>query len=238
MASARRAYQKPSGARRVTDAPHVEWTRPSQLSADGLHVWRIALSAPPSPAAGAALAAEEVARARHLVDPAARARFLALRQATRAILARYVGAAPAALRFGREARGKPRILEPATDWHFNLSDSRDLALLAVSRSGPVGIDVEYVRVVSRRDGIARRMFGEAVAAALADSPPHERDSLFFRHWTAFEARQKATGAGLAGPRADPADWRVSHFVPAPGWLAAIAHATGLAPRIEFFRFTG
>jgi 4'-phosphopantetheinyl transferase len=220
----------------LTDTLNVDWSRPSQLPAGGLHVWRIVLSVAPSPADGAALAPEEFARARRLVDPAARARFLALRQATRAILARYVEAAPAALRFGREARGKPLIVEPATDWQFNLADSRDLALVAVSRSGPVGIDLEHLRVVARRDAIARRMFGEATVAALADSPPHERDALFFRHWTAFEARQKATGAGLAGPRADPADWRVRHFVPAPGCLAALAHAAALEPSVRFFRF--
>lgn len=222
----------------MTDAPLVAWASPSPLPEDGLHVWRIGLSATPSPLDAIALPADEVGRAERLVDPAARRRFLALRQATRAILARYVGAAPAALRFERQARGKPVLAEPASDWHFNLTDSRDLALLALSRDGPVGIDLEFLRPVPRRDGIVRRLFAAEVADALARSPVAERDALFFRHWTAFEARQKATGAGLAGPRADPADWQVRHFVPAPDCLAAVAHGPARAPRLWFFSFAG
>lgn len=222
----------------MTDAPLVAWTRPSALPDDGLHVWRIGLSAAPSPLDAIALPADEVGRAERLVDPAARRRFLALRQATRAILARYVGAAPAALRFARQARGKPVLAAPASDWHFNLTDSRDLALLAVSRDGPVGIDLEFLRPVPRRDGIVRRLFATEVADALAGAPAAERDALFFRHWTAFEARQKATGAGLGGPRADPADWQVRHFAPAPDCLAALAHPPAVAPRLWFFHFIG
>lgn len=234
MASARRGYQKPRAALPMIDPPLVAWTTPAQLPAHGLHVWRIRLSAQPSPWDGIALPDDEVARARRLVDPAARARSLALRQATRAILARYVDAAPAALRFAREARGKPALVAPSGELRFNLTDSRDLALLAVSRTGPVGIDVEYVRAVQRRDGIARRLFADGLVAALEHAPPADRDALFFRHWTAFEALQKATGAGLAGPRTDPADWQVRHFVPAPGSVAALAHGARVREPVFYF----
>lgn len=219
----------------MTDAPVVGWTCPESLPAGGLHVWRISLCTGPSTAGPTGLAADEIERAQRLVDPIARRRFIALRQATRAILARYVDRDPAELAFGRETRGKPRLADPASDWVFNLTDSRDLALLAVSRAGPVGIDLEHIRPVPRREGIARRILGQGLVDALADSPPAERDALFFRQWTAFEALQKATGAGLAGPRADPADWRVHHFVPAPGCIAALAH--GAEPGVPFFYFS-
>lgn len=220
----------------MTVTPPAEWTRPAQLPPDGLHVWRIVLSGRTAPGEPVTLPGDEAVRARRLVDPKARSRFLALRHATRAILARYVRSTPAALRFAREARGKPILVEPRTDWAFNLTDSRDLALLAVSRIGAVGIDLEHLRAVARRDGIARRMFGEDMVAELARSPAAERDTVFFRRWTAFEALQKATGAGLAGPRADPDDWRVRHFVPAPGCLAALAHRAALDPEIHYFSF--
>jgi len=221
----------------MTDTPLTAWVESAEVPPSGLHVWRIALGAGPPPAQ-ATLPTDEAVRARRLVDPAARSRFLTLRVATRAILARYVDGAPAALRFGRAARGKPFLLEPATDWAFNLADSRDLALLAVSRLGPVGIDVEYLRDVPRRDAIARRMFPADLVAALEAAPADARDALFFRHWTTFEALQKATGAGMSGPRADPAEWRVRHFAPAPGCVAALAHAAAIEARIHFFSFAG
>ena len=233
-----RGYQKDGGAPPVTDAPRVDWATVRQLPADGLHVWRIALSPAPSPSVAMTLPAEELARAGRLVDPAARERFLALRQALRAILARYVDSAPEGLRFGREARGKPFLVEPPSDWAFNLSDSRDLALLAVSRAGPVGVDLEHLRTVPRRDGIARRIFTAEQVAALEESPAEARDALFFQHWTAFEALQKATGAGLAGPRADPAAWRVRHFVPTPGCIAALAHGAAIDTEILFLSYAG
>lgn len=222
----------------MTDEPVVRWRDVRRPPAAGLHVWRISLSVEPGPCAATTLSADELARARRLVDPAARARHLALRQALRAILARYVDSGPAQLRFGREARGKPFVAEPPTDWTFNLSDSRELALLAVSRTGPVGVDLEHLRPLPRRDGIARRIFAAAQVAALEASPVEARDALFFRHWTAFEALQKATGAGLAGPRADPADWRVRHFVPAPGAIAALAHPAAVDAEILFFSYAG
>jgi 4'-phosphopantetheinyl transferase len=220
----------------MTDAPPVHWTTPARLPADAVHVWRIDLSARDRSGEPATLAPDEIARARRLIDPRAQDRFIALRQATRAILARYVDRPAEALAFGREARGKPVLADPPGDWCFNLSDSGDLALLAVARSRPLGIDVEYVRAVPRRDAIARRLLGDAVVAALARLPADAGDILFFREWTAFEARQKATGAGLAGPRADPGEWPVRHFAPAPGVIAALAQRDAGDPAIAFLRF--
>ncbi len=222
----------------MTDTPVVEWREAHQPPPVGLHVWRIGLSAQPAHSATPTLSADELARARRLVDPAARARYLALRRALRAILARYIGGEPEQLRFGREARGKPFVAAPPTDWAFNLSDSRDLALLAVSRTGPVGVDLEHLRPLPRRDGIARRVFAAEQVAALEASPAAVRDALFFRGWTAFEALQKATGSGLAGPRADPAKWRVRHFVPAPGAIAALVHPAAVQAEILFFGYAG
>lgn len=222
----------------MTDAPVVEWREVRQLPPGGVHVWRIGLSTEPALSPATTLSADELARARRLVDPAARTRHLALRRALRTILAGYLGSAPERLRFGREARGKPFVVDPPTDWAFNVSDSRDLALLAVARPGPVGVDLEHVRPLPRRDGIARRMFSAEQVAALEASPAEARDTLFFRHWTAFEALQKATGAGLAGPRADPADWRVRHFVPAPAAVAALAHPATVETEILFFSYAG
>jgi 4'-phosphopantetheinyl transferase len=214
--------------------PRIEprWTAPTSLPSAGLHVWRIGLTVA-DPEAVEGLSDDELARARRLVEPA-RVRFLAVRLAARAILSRYVGAPAATLRFVTAPRGKPSIGHPPTDWSFNLSDSGDLALLAVSRAGPVGIDVERLREVPLREAIAQRMLPAAAHDELRGLKGTAGDAAFLRHWTAFEARQKATGAGLSGPRAVAADWRVLHFVPADGWIAALAHPSALTPSIHFY----
>jgi 4'-phosphopantetheinyl transferase len=216
--------------------PGIEpaWTVPTVLPSSGLHVWRIPLAG--ADAAGIdGLSVDEVARARRLAEPS-RWRFLAVRRAARTILSRYVGAPPATLRFVTSPRGKPSIGHPATDWLFNLSDSGDLALLAVSRAGPVGIDLERLRAVSRRAAIARRMLPLDAHEQVALTPGPAGDAVFLMHWTAFEARQKATGAGLSGPRAIAADWNVVHFVPAQGWIAALARPTGQEDAVCFYRY--
>ncbi len=208
------------------------WTAPTSLPPTGLHVWRIPLAgSDPEDIEG--LSDDELARARRLVDPV-RGRYLAVRRAARHILARYVGAPAATLRFVAAPRGKPSIGHPATDWLFNLSDSGDLAVLAVSRAGPVGIDVERLREVPRPEAIARRMLPPTAHDDLLQAEAVARDALFLRHWTAFEARQKATGAGLSGPRAVATEWRVVHFVPEEGWIAALAYPAGVAPAIRFY----
>lgn len=214
--------------------PGIEplWSTPTSLPSAGLHVWRIPLAgADPDRVEG--LSEDEVARAGRLAEPV-RARFLAVRRAARHILSRYVGATPAALRFVAAPRGKPSIGYPATDWLFNLSDSGDLALLAVSRTGPVGIDLERLREIRRSEAIAERMLPPPAHDELRLARGAARDAVFLRHWTAFEARQKATGAGLSGPRAVDAEWQVVHFVPEEGWIAALAHPTGLTPSLHFY----
>jgi 4'-phosphopantetheinyl transferase len=216
----------------------VDWTTPACLPREDVHIWRIDLTAGDDPREPTTLTGDEIARARRLLDPRAQRRFLTLRRATRAILARYLGRRPETLAFGQEARGKPVLADRAGEWCFNLSDSRDLALLAVARARPLGIDVEHVRPVPRRDAIARRLLGDPVVEALARLPGDAGDALFFREWTAFEARQKATGDGLAGPRADPGEWPVRHFVPAPGTIAALAHQAAGDATIAFLSFRG
>jgi 4'-phosphopantetheinyl transferase len=126
------------------------------------------------------------------------------------------------------------VVDPPTRWDFNQTDSGPLALLAVSDVGPIGVDLEEVRPVARRDAIARRMFAAEACQEIAEAKPDERDHAFLAHWTAFEARQKATGEGLHGTRADPAKWRILHFAPAPGWIAALAHAADIEPAVAWF----
>src|SRR3954465_6512454 len=69
-------------------------------------------------------------------------RYVARQGALREILARYAAVTPERLQLVRSNRGKPIL--PGGGPHFSVSDSGDLALVAVARR-EVGVDVERVR---------------------------------------------------------------------------------------------
>ena len=131
------------------------------------------------------------------LQPAPQGRRARIDQLLRRVLAPYVGLAPEALRFGREARGRPFLLvDNAPD--FNLSDTRGGTLVAVAARGRVGIDLERLdRQLSHRD-LARRYFAEREIAALEAMPDEAARQAFLRLWTAKESSCKATGTGIFG----------------------------------------
>jgi 4'-phosphopantetheinyl transferase len=115
------------------------------------------------------------------------------------VLAAYVGLPPARLRFAREARGKPQLVDVADGLAFNLSHSHDQGLLAVSRLQPLGADIEVQRPMSDLDALARSHFTAAELKAWGALPHERRQDGFFAAWTRKEAYVKALGAGLAVP---------------------------------------
>ncbi len=152
----------------------------------------------------------------------------------RAILGDYVDGAPDALEIETTPEGKPYL--PAGQLHFNLSHSRDVALVAISREAPVGIDLEHPREFGAPDRLARRICSEREYASLqrlggpAGASPDARRQLL-RLWVRKEAVLKGTGEGL-GRDPDQVDvlddeladgWRCLDLPsPATGFQAALA----------------
>lgn len=171
-----------------------------------------------------------------------------LDQRLRRALAPYVGCAPEALRFGREARGRPYLwmrASSASGLDFNLSHTEGGCVIAVARARRVGIDLERSdrRMPALR--LAQRYFAPDEAAALAALGPAEQSRAFVHAWTAKEACCKATGSGLAGQLAawrfasdsegeaprllalppgagEPHHWQLRRLTPATGYTAALA----------------
>jgi 4'-phosphopantetheinyl transferase len=163
-------------------------------------VWRIPLDAATAPDTNAIaeLSERERERSALFATDALRNRWLHAHVAMRRILAREVDVAPALIAYEEGPGGKPHLASPAsTGVEHNLSDSGDLALLAVSRAGPVGVDVEYMRPQRELEAIARSHFAPEEQAALSALPDGERFAAFYRIWTRKEAFIKATGTGLA-----------------------------------------
>ena len=94
---------------------------------------------------------------------------------------------------------------------------------------PLGVDLEQLRPVHYPARIALRMWGAETAALFQDMNDPASQRLFFSHWTAMEARQKALGRGIFQAPVSETRAPCRHFIPRDGFIAAIATLeTGLA----------
>ncbi len=203
----------------------------------------------------ATLSTEEKERAARFKFEKHRNRFIAGRGALRDILGHYLDANPADLKFNYSANGKPGLLTvpPAGNFHFNLAHSDDLALIAVTRIGMVGVDVECIRPVKEMDQLVARFFSPRENKLFEKLSADEKPSAFFNLWTRKEALLKATGEGItrslslvevsflageparllaiSGDAVKAAEWKLQDFSPAPGFVGAVAiHAQSINVR--------
>lgn len=208
-------------------------------------LWRIP-AAPPAPRA--LLSAAEIARADAFRFAADRARFTACRSALRQVLACYLDEAPERIALVDGPHGKPRL--PGGGLHFNLAHSGPEAVLAVSRHGPVGIDIEEARSARHADRLLPRVLSPAERAACAALPDAARAMAFLRAWTCKEAYAKATGEGLSlavtritvalngparlieveGRPCEETRWALHALDTGPNMVGALAAAPGAALR--------
>lgn len=143
------------------------------------------------------LSVDEEARWRRFLREEDRRRFLLARGLVRGVLARCTGAAPAALVFDAQAQGKPVLRGAAGDaLHFNLSHTRGMIVLAVSRDAEVGVDVEAIDRRLDPLRLAARQFSANEYAQLQATADSQRHARFIELWTVKEAYVKALGHGL------------------------------------------
>lgn len=144
------------------------------------------------------LDAGERARARRLQGPCLRRRFIAAHAALRRLLGARLQRSPASLRLHASVWGKPALdLEPRGEpLHFNLSHSGELALVALSPAGPVGVDVETLAQATERAPDLAWALSPLERHQLAALPWPQRALATYRCWTRKEALLKAVGCGI------------------------------------------
>lgn len=121
----------------------------------------------------------------------------------RCVLSRYKPLTPNQWQFKKGWNGKPSVsstcLSTENDIEFNLSHANGLIACAITKSSPLGIDVEYTKRKSNTYKLASRYFSESENADLNAQPYDQQPIEFYNYWTLKESYIKACGDGLSIP---------------------------------------
>ena len=233
---------------------HATEFRPQSFPAPPLgpgeiHIWSFSLAPDPSRVAALRplLDHEEIARVERYRFDHLKRRGVVRRGRLRQVVGAYAGIEPKDVRFDYGEKGKPLLAADQQGeeiLHFNLSDSEDLAVYAVTRGCEIGVDVEMLRPMPDADSIAVSFFAAAERDVLAGVGEGEKSQAFFNCWTRKEAYIKAIGEGLSEPldnfcvtlwptepchflhigqsEEEASAWKLEHFIPAPDAVGALA----------------
>ncbi|MEG5137480.1 MULTISPECIES: 4'-phosphopantetheinyl transferase family protein [unclassified Microcoleus] len=182
------------------------WNSPPQnltLDINEIHVWRVSLAQTESGLQTLAqtLSTDEQTKAERFHFPKGRSQFIVSRGALRAILSRYLHINPSHLRFEYNPYGKPSLIiaQSGNTLRFNLSHSRRMALIALTKNRDIGVDIEGINPNFPCLDIAERFFSPLENSVLRSLPEHLQPTAFFTCWTRKEAYIKAVGKGLSIP---------------------------------------
>jgi 4'-phosphopantetheinyl transferase len=212
-----------------------------------VHVWRVSTIIPDEKIRRLSdiLSEDERERLGRFHFPKDRVRFAAGRATLRTLLGRYSETDSASIAFIRSSHGKPFAAPESAARHFtfSVSHSGNLAVIAVARDVPVGVDIERLRMRVDFGGIIRRFFAPEEIEAFLALPENARPAAFFAVWTRKESLLKAIGEGLAGhlnsfavsvsadepPRVlrfrdepGPGGWTIADLSPGPDYKAGLA----------------
>ena len=182
------------------------WTSPPldlTLDLGEIHVWRVSLDQTESclQSLQQTLSADERTKADGFRFPKDRSQFIVSRGALRAILSRYLNISSHILRFDYNPYGKPSLIvtQGGNTLRFNLSHSRGMALIAITKNRDIGVDIEGINPNFSCLEIAEKFFSPLENAVLRSLPEHLQATAFFTCWTRKEAYIKAVGKGLSIP---------------------------------------
>lgn len=157
------------------------------------------------------LSADERARVEAYANAVVARRFAVARRTAREVLGAILGMAPTAVPLRHGLHGKPALARGAAPrplW-FSIAHCEDLALVALSRTDDVGVDLERTRAIEQWERLADRVLDPAERMQLRCAVERGEDagSAFLRHWCRVEAELKAIGCGIVGLEAHRAGKR-------------------------------
>lgn len=122
--------------------------------------------------------------------------YLVTRALVRGVLAGYLGMTPQELAFARNAHGRPE-LSPASGARFNLSNTVDFVVCAVTHGRDLGVDIETIERADDILQLASTVFTDGERGMLAQLALEDRRRRGVELWTLKEAYIKARGLGMS-----------------------------------------
>lgn len=188
------------------------------------------------------LSEDELVRAKKFYFERDARRFIISHGILRHILGVYLNMKPSKIAFIYGTYGKPYL--EGDEICFNMSHSDEIAVYAFVRNRQIGVDVERIRNFPEAENIFSRFFSPYENKVFKSLPDEQKQEAFFRCWTLKEAYIKAVGDGLAYPLdkfdvsyapGEPAgllnlagdsrkasEWLLRDFIPAFGYMGAVA----------------
>ena len=177
------------------------------------------------------LSQAELARAQKFRSKTGYREYIVTRGLLRQVLSETAGLDLAGVDFLYGEHGKPYldVRVSGKTVTFNVSHSHGLALVALTRGGRLGVDLEKIRPEVEWRELAGRYFSEVEHRVLERRPEGDGLKAFFACWTRKESFVKALGAGVSyglkqfdvsvGPEEDYAALTIrSQDEDADGWL--------------------
>jgi 4'-phosphopantetheinyl transferase len=172
-----------------------------EIDIDLIDIWRVDLTADRSGMSEVYLSADELIRADKFAFPADRQEFTRSRGALRLILSRYLDCSAGELAFQYNEHGKPGLIFPLVeDLKFNLSHTREVAIIAITMNRNVGVDVNALQRTAVENlewrPIAKRSFSISEQSVLFALPDAAQEQMFHQVWCQKEAYTKGIGEGF------------------------------------------
>ena len=202
------------------------------------------------------LSREEKTRADRFLNSLKKKRFVLARVTMRSILSQYLCILAKDIVFGYGKHGKPEIKNASRSLNFNLSHSRNIAVLAISGSHRVGVDIEVMdKSLDRIDRIVDYLCSSEERDYYFALPITERPLFAYSLWTANEAFLKGMGSGVQSFATEVfykfnsdrepslsfknkhfnSIWRFRRFTPVPNSVATLAmESAGDGIDLSFF----
>lgn len=178
-----------------------------ELSINQIHIWKANLNRH-TPDLDylyhKVLSQDERDRASALRSESDQKRSIISRGLLRKKLGSYLESDPAHISFTYNEYGKPYLNANTHkgELKFNVSHSKDIVVYAVTLNREIGIDVEYLKEVSKADKIVERFFSEEEKKFYNSQSEDRKKWAFFTLWTRKEAYSKAMGRGIGLPSKD------------------------------------
>jgi phosphopantetheinyl transferase len=202
----------------------------SEIDQD-IEVWTVPLDDLSTDAS--VLSTDEQERARRYSHDRDRDNFIRARRWLRTVLAGHLRVKPASIDIEYGPHGKPFVRYGGI--HFNLAHSGSQAILAVSRAGVVGVDIERIDGVVYDRSAARHVLSTRELDIVDDC--EDRELTFLRIWVRKEAFGKALGCGLdpmlpqltlgLDPTSVCRGFRIVEIAAEEGCVAALAYDIGM-----------